>query len=403
MSQGLFSHKKALSIFGLTADQLPEILAARDLTDADLPSFARSGGRILKSWSVQDLPALGEKIGFMPKPETSLAVSVFVTKGGVLKSSLTLNLARMAALHGMKVCVVGLDMQGDITANLNLDDTGESHADLETSAAEIEANPATSTISPPSAAENKVTSPVANEFSKAIAKIDATRGLANLYSGECSLESLILPTDLPTLFYIPETPELVAMEQSLVHRNRREYWLTEKVVKPLKQNFDLILMDCSPNWNRLITNALVACDILITPLECKINNFRNFRAFSALLSEFREDLQTHFEQIYVPTRLASGRKLSQEIYQWYRDELEECIACAVRESLQGEEAVALKLSIPEHAPGSAAGAEMIEVLREIWMRVLSDSKNLQAPQARTVSTAFEWQNSATVSYEAAPN
>ena len=371
MSQGLFSHKKALSIFGLTADQLPEILAARDLADADLPPFARSGGRILKSWSVQDLPALGEKIGFMSKPEMSLAVSVFVTKGGVLKSSLTLNLARMAALHGMKVCVVGLDMQGDITANLNLDNTSESHAD--------------------------------HEFSQAIAKIDATRGLANLYSGECSLESLILPTDLPTLFYIPETPELVAMEQSLVHRNRREYWLTEKVVKPLKQNFDLILMDCSPNWNRLITNALVACDILITPLECKINNFRNFRAFSALLSEFREDLQTHFKQIYVPTRLASGRKLSQEIYQWYRDELEDCIACAVRESLQGEEAVALKLSIPEHAPGSAAGAEMIEVLREIWMRVLSNSKNLQVPQARTVSTGFERQNSATVSHEAAPN
>ena len=373
MSQGLFNHKKALSIFGLTAEQLPELLAARDLTEADLPAFARSGGRTLKSWSAQDLPALGKKIGFMSNLDRSLAISVFVTKGGVLKSSLTLNLARMAALHGMRVCVVGLDMQGDITANLNLDETSESSSDH------------------------------VNEFSQAIAKIDATRGLANLYSGECSLESLILPTDLPTLFYIPETPELVAMEQSLVHRNRREYWLTEKVVKPLKQSFDLILMDCSPNWNRLITNALVACDILVTPLECKINNFRNFRAFSALLSEFREDLQTHFQQIYVPTRLASGRKLSQEIYQWYREELEECIAGAVRESLQGEEAVALKVSLPEHAPGSAAGAEMIEVLRELWLKVLFHSRNLQALQKHKDSSASEQPSRASMICEANPN
>ena len=373
MSQGLFNHKKALSIFGLTAEQLPEILAGRGLADDDLPAFARSGSRILKSWSIQDLPALGKKIGFMSKPETPIAISVFVTKGGVLKSSLTLNLARMAALHGMRVCVVGLDMQGDITTNLNLDDSIDGSTDH------------------------------ANEFSRAIAKIDATRGLANLYAGECSLESLILPTDLPTLFYIPETPELVAMEQSLVHRNRREYWLSEKVVKPLKQNFDLVLMDCSPNWNRLITNSLVACDILITPLECKINNFRNFRAFSALLSEFRTDLQTHFQQIFVPTRLACGRKLSQEIYHWYREELEDCITGAVRESLQGEEAIALKVSVPEHAPGSAAGVEMIEVLRELWIKVLSHSSNLQASRVRNDTSAFSQSTRSSVNYEAASN
>ena len=356
MSQGLFNYKKALGIFGLTAEQLPEQLAMRGFTEAELPQLARSGSRILKSWSLQDIPALGEKIGFMAKPDAPVAVGVFVTKGGVLKSSLTLNLARMAALHGVRVCVVGLDMQGDITANLNLEEATEH-----------------------SVGDSEAT---ANDFSQAIAKIDATRGLANLYSGDTTLEDLILPTDLPTLFYIPETPELVAMEQSLVHRNRREYWLAEKVVKPLKQNFDLILMDCSPNWNRLITNALVACDILITPLECKINNFRNFRAFSALLKEFREDLQTHFQQIYVPTRLAPGRKLSQEIYQWYRGELDDCISGAIRESIQGEEAVALKVSIPEHAPSSPAGIEMIDVLKEVWMRVLSRATHLATRHVR---------------------
>ncbi len=353
MSNGLFNLKKALSIFGLTPEQLPERLLECGLTEECLPSFARavgkSGGtRTLKSWSLLEMPRLGEQVGFMKKPTHPIAVGIFVTKGGVLKSSLTFNLARMAALHGIRVCVVGLDMQGDITANLCVDDGDGGSTD-----------------------KPDATHDAADDFVTAIEKIDATRGLADLYSSACGLQDLIQPTDLPTLFYIPETPELVAMEQNLVHRNRREYWLKEKVIAPLKQEFDLILMDCSPNWNRLITNALVASDVLISPLECKINNFRNFRAFKGLINEFCGDLQTHFTHVFVPTRLATGRKLSQEIYQWYRDQLPNCIEGAIRESSQGEEAVALKVSLPEHAPASTPGEEMISILKEIWIKILA--------------------------------
>src|SRR5690606_12510070 len=152
-----------------------------------------------------------------------------------------------------RTCVVGLDMQGDITSALGADELLDENTENETS------------------------------LEDAVAKVDSLRGLADVFAGDTKLEDVILATDLPTLFYIPETPELVALDQSLIHRNRREYWLREFVVEPLKKNFDLVLLDCSPNWNRLITNALVACDVLISPLECKINNFRNFKIFQGLL------------------------------------------------------------------------------------------------------------------------
>lgn len=325
MTSGLFPFKKALQVFGAADD---------DINESNLPEFARSlsDNRQLKSWSLKEMPAVGARVGFMKKPAKPVAAAIFVTKGGVLKSSLTINLARMAALHGIRTCVVGLDMQADVTTALSGADPDEQDASLRS----------------------------------AVERMNALRGLADVFTGAAKIGETILPTEIPTLFYIPETPELVALDQSLVNRNRREYWLRDNVIAPLKREFDLILLDCSPNWNRLITNALVACDVLVSPLECKINNFRNMTTFRALISEFQTDMRVKFEHVYVATRLSPARTLSREIFDWYRENLEQCLKSPIRESVQGEEAMAMKISIPEYAPTSTAAEEMRAVLRELW-------------------------------------
>jgi chromosome partitioning protein len=319
MSGSLFSYKKALNVFG------------KEEGAGEMPPFSRGAdGRLMKSWTSADLSKVGERIGFLPRLKAPVAASVFVTKGGVLKSSLTLNLARLAALHGIRTCVVGLDMQGDVSTAL-----GETND------------------------EN-------DSLMEALKKMSAVKGLAQLYTGDATLDEILKSTDLPALFYIPETPELVALDQSLMSRNRREYWLRDHVVTPLKREFDLVLMDCSPNWNRLITNALVASDILISPLECKINNFRNLTTFRALIQEFTEDMNTSFKHVYVPTRYSPSRKLSREIREWYGGNLTNCSKESVRESIQGEEATAMRVSIPEFAPTSVAANEMRSLANEIW-------------------------------------
>jgi len=336
MSQGLFPLKKALQVFGVS----PENLNEPDLDETQLPAFARSAvdQRILKSWSLQEMPSVGERIGFMKKPSKPLAAAIFVTKGGVLKSSLTLNLARTAALHGIRTCVVGLDMQADVTTALSIDEVADENI----------------------------------SFVDALERMNSLRGLADVFAGDATLEQVLQPSDLPTLFYIPETPELVALDQSLINRNRREYWLKDNVIDRLKTQFDLVLMDCSPNWNRLITNALVACDTLISPLECKINNFRNFKTFQALLNEFSKDMHTEFRHLFVPTRLSNARKLSREIADWYRQNLPNCTVNAVRENSQGEEAMALRISVAEHAPKSAAADELRSLIGELWESMTTD-------------------------------
>jgi chromosome partitioning protein len=303
----------------------------------------RSGAIIKKGWALEELHNIGEKVGFFSQFKKPVAISVFTTKGGVLKSTLSLNLARTAALHNLKTCVVGLDIQGDVTTALGHDNDVEEGENLE----------------------------------DILEKLNNTKGLSDFFNGQSRLNEIIVPTDLPNLFLIPETPELVAMNDSLGNIHRREFWLREKVIDELKNHFDMIIMDCSPNWNKLITNALVACDVLVSPLECKINNFRNFKVFRQFLSEFKDELRLDFENIFVPTRFTSNRKLSLEIRKWYEENVEGCTKFGVRESVLGEEATALYKSVLEHSPAKPLAKEMVHLLKEIHQRIDS---HLDRPQ-----------------------
>ncbi len=297
----------------------------------------RSGAIFKKGWKLEELPLIGEQIGYFPKFKEPIVISVFTTKGGVLKSTLALNIARTAALHNHKVCVIGLDIQGDITTALGYENNLSKATNLE----------------------------------EIIALLNSTKGLADFYNTQASLNDIIVPTDIPNLSLIPETPELVALNDSLGNINRREYWLKERVVAQLKEYFDIIIMDCSPNWNKLTTNALVANDILISPLECKINNFRNFNMFKHFLNEFKEEMQLNFNHIFVPTKYSNNRKLGLEIKEWYETNLENCSPIGIKESVLGEEATALNISLVEHIAGHKIAYEMIDLLKDIHKKIES--------------------------------
>lgn len=330
-----YSVQKILNIFGADINR-NTLIKAELQGQIPVPQRQETGAIKRRAWTIMDLPKIGERYGFLKKPESPLCLTFFTTKGGVLKTTLALNFCRLCALHNMKVVVVGLDLQGDISGTLGFNN------DLEE-------------------AEN---------MEAAISRLSSTRGLYDLKQAEIDLLDLIQPTDIPTLFYIPETPELVQLEQAISLSNRREYWLKEQVVDKLKAHFDLVIIDCSPNWNRLVTNALVASDVLISPLECKINNFRNFTVFRSFLNDFKSELKLNFESIFIPTRFTSTRKLSSEIKNWYLANVQGCMHASVRESAQGEDATALKLSLPEFAPTSLVADEMREILLEAWARIL---------------------------------
>lgn len=359
MDEARFGIQKIIKIFGSDTSRTA-LIKAEASGNIPVASRRKTGTLKRRVWGIEDLPQIGEQYGFLKRLDRPLALAVFTTKGGVLKTTISLNLARMAALHNIRTCVVGLDMQGDVSSALGF------NTDLEES----------------------------EDLQSAITRLNSTRGLLDVFKGEATLEDVILQTDIPTLSFIPETPELVALDQLISNKNRREYWLKENVVDPLLQQFDLVIMDCSPNWNRLITNALVACDTLVSPLECKINNFRNYQAFRAFLEEFRKEIKLDFDFIFIPTRFTSTRKLSAEIRSWYLAHVPGCVTGAIRESVHGEESVAQHISVPEYVPGSLAADEMREAILEIWNRLIKTSKRQKSAKSNQRTTQVEDQNEA---------
>lgn len=341
------SLKKAANIFLGPNHQGLDWQALIEAGQVPTPHSFRRGPLPQKGFSMDQLPLVGERIGQFKRFDRPLAVTVFTTKGGVLKSTLALNLARVAALHNIKTCVVGLDMQGDVTSALGYESDIDEQDNLDS----------------------------------VLQKIEKTRGLMDYFQGQMNLEDLIVPTDLPGAFLIPETAELVALNDALSNLNRREFWIKEKVVRPLLAAFDLVIMDCSPNWNRLTTNALVASDVLISPLECKINNFRNFKVFRQFLKEFAQDMHLDLETIFVPTRYSHNRRLALEIKDWYQKNVPGCTEQGIVESAIGEEATALHLSILEHACTRPIGQDFRRLMDEIHVRlerVAKDSKTTHA-------------------------
>lgn len=334
-----YTIKKIQDIFG---KEIPRSTLIKAESTGLIPSPQReqTGSLQRRSWSTDDIPAIGEKYGFLKKPEMPLVMTVFTPKGGVLKSSLTVNIGRMAALHNVKTLIIGLDFQADVTSALGFNNEIDEDAGLE----------------------------------DAIAKLNSVYGLFDFERGDRSLEELIQTTDIPTLHFIPETPELQQLDQSIKDKVRREFWLKEKVIEPLKKQFDLIILDCSPNWNQLVTNALACCDILVSPIECKINNFRNFKAFKVFIEKYKQDVKLNFSHVFVPTRLSPTRKLSSEIRKWYLANVPNCTETAIREGIHGEEAMASYLSLPEYAPNNLASQEMRNLLVEIWTYVESIEK-----------------------------
>jgi chromosome partitioning protein len=335
-----YTLKKIQDIFGTEIARSSLIKAE---TTGQIPSSQReqTGSVQRRAWGTEDLPMIGEKYGFLKKIESPTVITVFTPKGGVLKSSLTINIGRLAALHNIRTIIIGLDFQSDVTSALGFNNDIDESASLE----------------------------------EALDKMNSVFGLFDFERGEKSISELIQVSDIPTLHFIPETPELQQLDQAIKDKPRREFWLKDKVIEGLKNNYDLILLDCSPNWNQLVTNALAACDLLVSPIECKINNFRNFRAFKIFIEKYKNDVKLSFNHMFVPTRLSPTRKLSSEIRKWYLTNVDNCTETAIREGIQGEEAIASYLSVPEYAPNNLAAQEMRQLLIEIWAQIEATFKN----------------------------
>ncbi len=306
----------------------------RDEASGIIPMAQRikRGKTEIRVWEHKDLPEIGKSYGFLTPPASTKIISVYTPKGGVLKSTIALNLARMLALNGIKTLVIGLDVQCTVTHNLSKSEEINNLVDIK--------------------------------------EVNGLYEVSKLKEeGGCNIEDAILDTDLPTLFYIPESSNLNLLEQKIRDESRREYFL-ERVIKPIKDNFQTIIFDNSPNWNFLIQNSLAAATDVICPIACDIETFRSLTQNIEMINEFKTKMELAWSNfILIPTKV-ERTKLSTQIEAQYRTLFPELItASSIRVAAKGQESSLEKLSVIEYDAASQLADDYYGITKDIWNRI----------------------------------
>lgn len=95
-----------------------------------------------------------------------------------------------------------------------------------------------------------------------------TAGTYQLLEHTISAKEAILKTNSPNVDIIPAHIDLVAIEIELVDKESREYML-KKALEDIKDEYDYILIDCAPSLGLITLNSLVAADAVIIPIQCE--------------------------------------------------------------------------------------------------------------------------------------
>ena len=164
-----------------------------------------------------------------------LLLSVSNQKGGVGKTTTTVNLAASLSASDKKCLVIDCDPQANATTGLGL-----SRADLEL-------------------------------------------GVYDLFFGTEPLPEITKKTELPGLFIVGANSNLVGAEVEMAHIENRELLLKKRLLG-VKDQYDYILMDCPPSLGFLTLNALTAADAVIIPLQCE---YYALEGLSQMLETYR--------------------------------------------------------------------------------------------------------------------
>jgi chromosome partitioning protein len=104
-----------------------------------------------------------------------------------------------------------------------------------------------------------------------------------------SVEDLILDTELDHLKILPANMDLIGAEVELISHPNRE-GLLQELLKPLFNEYDYILFDCPPSLNLLTVNALTAAHTLLIPLQCEFYALEGLSQLLQTFSRIRKNL-----------------------------------------------------------------------------------------------------------------
>ncbi len=207
------------------------------------------------------LPELPEPPAPAAGPKHATIISMTNQKGGVGKTTSTINLGAALAETGRKVLLVDFDPQGSLSVGLGV-------------------NPHT--------------------LDQSIYNL--------LLSREYSFDEVVLSTNVDGMDLLPANIDLSAAEVQLVSEVARELTL-KRVLDRVRDRYDFILIDSAPSLGLLTVNALTASDKVIIPLECEFFALRGVALLTDTISKVIDRLNPDLEILGILATMFDSRTL----------------------------------------------------------------------------------------------
>lgn len=245
-------------------------------------------------------------------------ISVANQKGGVGKTTTTVNLGASLAYLGKKVLLIDSDAQGNATSGLG------------------------------------------------ISKGEVDEDIYDVLINKRSITDVLLPSSRENMDIVPASMELAGAEVELSTFNRREM-LLKKALDPIREQYDYILIDCPPSLGHLTLNAFTASDSVLIPVQCE---YYALEGLSQLLNTVRL-VQKHFNNqlkiegvllTMLDRRTNLGYEVVEEVKKYFHEKVYETI---IPRNVRLSEAPSHGLSIIDYDVNSIGGKTYQDLAKEV--------------------------------------
>jgi len=260
------------------------------------------------------------------RSRTPKIISITNQKGGVGKTTTTINLASALAEQGFRVLIVDLDPQGNASTGLGVE-------------------------------------PEDREFTTYELLVD-----------DIALDEIILPTSQENISIIPATVDLSSADIELISNEKRSFLLYDALRQPAMDDFgfEFVLIDCPPSLNLLTVNAMVASHSVLIPLQ---SEFFALEGLSQLMMTIREVRETANPDLRIEgvvlTMYDSRNNLSQQVELDARDNLGDLVfTTIIPRNVRVSEAPSYALPVLQYDPTSKGA----QAYRSLAVEVLNNNK-----------------------------